>query len=198
MQRVAGVIERGEWDAGKAVDAVSLDANDRHRRRIVLTTENGIELLLDLAQPVALRDGDGLVLADRSIVRVAGKPEPVLDVEADSATELTRIAWHLGNRHTEVQILERGLRIRADHVLADMLRGLGAQVTERDSTFEPETGAYEHSGQAHEHAHVHSHEHAHESGHSHHHHHHDNAHHHDHDHDHAHGAGRRHDHGEKL
>ncbi len=181
MERIVGIIERGEWDPAKAVDTVSLDANDRHRRRIVLKTENGIELLLDLPQPLALRDGDGLVLEDRSIVGVTGMPEPVLDIEAANSIELTRLAWHLGNRHTDVQILDGGaLRIRADHVLADMLRGLGARVTPREAPFEPEAGAYDHAGHApahHTHVHRHDHDHSHD----------DHHHHHDHTHPHARG-----------
>ena len=164
MQRVAGVIERGEWDPAKAADAVSLDASDRHRRRVVLKTGKGRELLLDLPQSVALRDGDGLVLEDRSIVRVIGIPEPVLDIEVDSATDLMRLAWHLGNRHTDVQILDNGLRILADHVLADMLRGLGARVTPHEATFEPESGAYAQHAVAHHHHSLEEHEHHHHHG----------------------------------
>ena len=94
-----------------------LDAGERHRRRIVLTGERGTIFLLDLPQAVALRDGDGLVLDDGSVVRVTGKPEPLVEIAAASAHELARLAWHIGNRHTDVQVVGDKLRIRRDHVL---------------------------------------------------------------------------------
>ena len=77
--------------------------------------------------PIALRDGDGLVLEDGAIVRVAGKPEPLVEIAAASPHELARLAWHIGNRHTDLQVVGDRLRIRRDHVLEDMLRGLGAR-----------------------------------------------------------------------
>ena len=105
-----------------------LDADERHRRRITLTGERGTTFLLDLPHAIALRDGDGLVLDDGAIVRVAGKPEPLVEITAASPHELARLAWHLGNRHTDVQVVGDRLRIRRDHVLEDMLRGLGARL----------------------------------------------------------------------
>ena len=75
-----------------------------------------------------MRDGDGLVLDDGSIVLVAGAPEALIEVSAHTPLELVRLAWHLGNRHTDVQIAGDKIRIRRDHVLEDMLRGLGAHL----------------------------------------------------------------------
>ena len=144
MQRVATIKRAGEWDAGAASDAVVLDAQDRHRRRVVFVGEQGATYLLDLPRPAQLRDGDGLLLEDGSLVRVTGKPEPLAEIAAGSALELARIAWHLGNRHTEMQIVGDTLRIRHDHVLEEMLRGLGARLTQIDAVFEPEAGAYGH------------------------------------------------------
>jgi urease accessory protein len=69
-------------------------------------------------------------------------PEPLLQIDAHSATALTRIAWHLGNRHVPVQVLDRRLRVRADHVLADLAKHLGGHVEEIDAAFDPEAGAY--------------------------------------------------------
>jgi len=89
-----------------------------------------------------LHDGDGLVLDDGSIVRVAGKAEPLVEIAAASADDLARFAWHLGSRHTDVEIVRDRLRIRRDHVLEDMLRGLGAQLTPMEAPFDPEGGAY--------------------------------------------------------
>ena len=94
---------------------------------------------------VTLRDGDGLMLDNGAIVRVDGKPEPLVEISAADAIELARLAWHLGNRHTDVQIVGERLRIRRDHVLEDMLAGLGARLVPVEAPFEPEHGAYGHS-----------------------------------------------------
>jgi urease accessory protein len=144
VRRATKVIAAERWDVANAVDSITLDADQRHRRRVVLTGERGTVFLLDLPRATALRNGDGLVLDDDSIVRVAGKPEPLLEIAAASAHDLARLAWHLGNRHTDVQIVGERLRIRRDHVLEDMLRGLGANLTPIEAPFEPEPGAYAH------------------------------------------------------
>jgi urease accessory protein len=149
MRHIGGIADAGTWDARRAVDRVVLDAGDRLRRRIVLTTENGTKLLLDFAEPMMLRDGDGLVLEDGSIVLVAGKAELLVDVGAKAPADLMRLAWHIGNRHTDIQFTEEGFRIRRDHVLEGMLRGLGATVTPVEAPFDPEPGA----GQGHHHDH---------------------------------------------
>ena len=141
MKRVSAIKADGDWAAASAIDRVVLDAGDRNRRRIVLTAENGTEFLLDVAKPVILRDGDGLLLDDGSIVLVSGLHERLVEVSAGSALDAVRLAWHLGNRHTDVQIVGDRLRIRRDHVLEDMLRGLGAHLTPLDAPFDPEPAA---------------------------------------------------------
>ncbi len=88
-----------------------------------------------------MRDGDGLVLDDGAIVLVAGEPEALVEIAAGSALDAVRLAWHLGNRHTDVQIVGDKLRIRRDHVLEEMLRGLGATVVPLEAPFDPESGA---------------------------------------------------------
>lgn len=134
------------------MDFVLLDAQDRHRRRVVLVGEHGATYLLNLPKPAQLRDGDGLVLEDGAVVRVAGKAEPLVEISAAGPHELARLAWHIGNRHTEVQIVGDRLRIRRDHVLEDMLRGLGAGLAMIEAPFDPETGAYDqHRGNGHTH-----------------------------------------------
>ena len=138
--RAAAVLPAGTW-SGPSIDAVLIDFDRRHRRRIQLTTENGAELLLDLPQAVRLRHGDGLDTG-AGIVEVRARPEPLLDIHAHDAAALVRIAWHLGNRHLPVQLLGHHLRIRADHVIADMVRGLGGHVEELEGSFDPEAGAY--------------------------------------------------------
>jgi urease accessory protein len=149
MKRVTEIKPASAWNSYTACDFVVLDAHDRHRRRVVFVGEHGATYLLDLARPAKLRDGDGLLLEDGSVVRVTGKAEALVDIAAPSKHDLARIAWHLGNRHTEVQIAGDTLRIRRDHVLEDMLRGLGASLTYLDAPFDPETGAYDHHGHGH-------------------------------------------------
>jgi urease accessory protein len=159
MIRALDVRSPGSWNEADAIDSVVLDSDGRHRRRIVLTGERGTAFLLDLPRATVLHDGDGIVLEDGAIVRVVGRPEPLVEIAAGSAHALARLAWHLGNRHTEVQIVGDRLRIRRDHVLEEMLVQLGAVVTPIDAPFEPERGAYEghHHGAAH-HRHDHDHD----------------------------------------
>ncbi len=149
MKRVTDIKPAKGWDAGLAADFVVLDAQDRHRRRVVLVGEHGATYLLDLPKPAQLRDGDGLLLEDGSMVRVTGKPEPLVEISAASPRELARIAWHIGNRHTDLQLAGDKLRIRRDHVLEEMLRGLGATLAFIEAPFDPEAGAYDHAGHSH-------------------------------------------------
>jgi urease accessory protein len=142
MRRASAIRQAGQWDDAAAIDRVVLDASERHRRRILMKGERGTELLLDLPHAAALRDGDGLLLDDGSIVAVAGKPEPLCEISAETAADLARIAWHIGNRHIEMQIVGDRLRIRRDHVLEAMLTGLGARLTPIEAPFDPEGGAY--------------------------------------------------------
>ena len=151
MKRVTAIKPAGAWDAGIARDAVVLDAQDRHRRRVVFVGEAGATYLLDLPRPAQLRDGDALLIEDGTFVRVTGKAEPLVEIAAADALELARLAWHIGNRHTEVQIVGGRLRIRRDHVLEEMLRGLGAGLTFVDAVFDPEHGAYAQDGHGHAH-----------------------------------------------
>jgi len=117
MRNVSGIADAGTWDRARAVDRVVLDAGDRVRRRIVLTTEKGLQLMLDFAEPMMLRDGDGLVLDDGAVVMVAGEAEPLIEVGAKAPADFLRLAWHIGNRHTDIQFLAERFRIRRDHVL---------------------------------------------------------------------------------
>jgi urease accessory protein len=152
MRRASAVRTAGTWNTANAIDRVVLDAGDRNRRRVTLTGEGGTAFLLDLPHAAALRDGDGLVLEDGAIVRVTGKPEPLVEITAASAHDLARLAWHIGNRHTDMQVMGDTLRIRRDHVLEDMLRGLGARMRALEAPFDPEHGAYGH-GDSHDHDH---------------------------------------------
>ena len=157
-----------------AADTVVLDFDDRHRRRMAMTGTRGLEFLLDLETAVALRGGDALLLEDGRLVEVVAAPEPLIEIRGTDPSHLVRVAWHLGNRHLPTQITARGLRIRRDHVIEDMVKGLGARIIEIEAPFDPEGGAYAAVAEAHGHG---SHDHAH----------HDHGHHgHDHGkHDHA-------------
>jgi len=169
-------------------DAVVLDFDDRHRRRMAMTGTRGLNFLLDLENAVALRGGDALVLEDGRLVEVVAAPEPLLEIRGRDPHHLIRLAWHLGNRHLPTQIMAKGLRIRRDHVIEAMVKGLGARVIEIEAPFDPEGGAY--AGAAHGHPHE-VHAHRHDAGHDHshdhgRHNHHDDHGHHEHHHGHSH------------
>jgi urease accessory protein len=150
MRRVVDIVPSGRWSAGDARATATLAFTERYRRRLALTADDGTAFLLDQAEAVVLADGDGLRLDDGSWIVVRAADEDVCDVDCPTPAALARIAWHLGNRHLPVQVLPHGLRIRADPVIADMLRGLGARISRRRAPFTPESGAY-----AKDHAHGH-------------------------------------------
>jgi urease accessory protein len=141
MQRVTDIRRAGAWHTDAAIDRVVLDASDRHRRRAVLTGKRGTAILLDRPYPVVLRDGDGLVLEDGGIVAVVGEPEPLAEIGANAPRTLVSLAWHLGNRHTDVQFSGERILIRRDHVLEEMVAGLGGLVTAVEAPFNPEPSA---------------------------------------------------------
>ncbi len=149
MRRAITVHTRGQWPVEAAIDTVTLPFLDRHRRRIRLVADSGTPFLLDLARAQHLTDGDGLEFDNGGYIRVRSAAEPVIEIAADSPGDLLRIAWHLGNRHLPLQALEDRLRIRADHVIAAMVEGLGGHLTRLDAPFDPEIGAY--AGAAHSH-----------------------------------------------
>src|ERR1700709_2689644 len=121
-----------------AADTVVLGFDDRHRRRMAMTGTRGLEFLLDLENAVALRGGDALVLEDGRLVEVFAAPEPLAEIRGIDGAHLVRLAWHLGNRHLPTQIMAKGLRIRRDHVIEAMVKGLGARGIEVEAPFDPE------------------------------------------------------------
>ena len=137
--RIEQILPAGSWDTTREVDRVLIDYDRRFRRRIVLTTVLGAEVLIDLPQAVRLRDGDGLPVAT-GIVRVCAQAEELMEIHAHEDGELIRIAWHLGNRHLPVQLLDDRIRIRADHVIGEMVEGLGGHVDLIQAPFDPEVG----------------------------------------------------------
>jgi urease accessory protein len=197
MIRATTVSKHHRWSESPA-DTVVLDFDDRHRRRMAMTGTRGLEFLLDLENAVALRGGDALVLEDGRLVEVVAAQESLLEIRGRDPQHLVRIAWHLGNRHLPTQITGRALRIRRDHVIEAMVKGLGARIVEIEAPFDPEGGAYAGEGHSHEtHGHeTHDHADHDHSKHDHGGHHHDHGHQHDehcdHDHDH-HGHSHAHD-----
>lgn len=133
-------------------DNVVLGHDERHLRRRVLMLQHGDEILVDLPAPVTLANGDRLVLDDGRHVEVIAAEEELLEITASGRASLAEIAWHLGNRHTPAQIEADRILVVRDHVLSDMLRGLGAKVREVREPFEPVRGAYHRHSIQHEHA----------------------------------------------
>ena len=150
MWRAIAVHPRGRWPEDRMVDGVTLAYLDRHRRRIRLVADSGVAFLLDLPRARHFADGDGLELDTGGFIGVRAAPEPVLDIEAADRPSLLRIAWHLGNRHLPVQVVGDRLRIREDHVITEMVSGLGGWITRLEAPFDPEFGAY--AGVPHHHA----------------------------------------------
>lgn len=143
MRRVVDVLSAGDWPSAAMVAEVTLAFDARHRRRFRMTDGHGESFLLDLQRPTLLNDGDGLVLDDDGIIRVRAADEAVADIRGRTAADTARLAWHIGNRHTPMQVLADGtLRIRDDHVILTMLEGLGGMATRRRAPFSPEPGAY--------------------------------------------------------
>jgi urease accessory protein len=164
----------------KRAATVELDWDVRQKSRFDATDSAGRHLGVFLPRGTLVRGGDVLVAADGSLVRVIAAPQPVLRITPcpahGSPFDLVRAAYHLGNRHVQIELKSDHLKIEPDHVLADMLRAMHLIVNAAEEGFEPEGGAYAAGGHAHSHDHGHAHDHDH--GHS-----------HGHDHDHSHGHG---------
>jgi urease accessory protein len=149
MIRATQVRAQHRWTEAPA-DTVVLDFDDRHRRRVAMRGTRGLEFLLDLETATVLRGGDALVLDDNRLIEVVAAPEPLAEIRGSDPHHLVRVAWHLGNRHLPTQITAKALRIRRDHVIEAMVKGLGARVIEIEAPFDPEGGAY--AGGSHGHA----------------------------------------------
>ncbi|MES2282274.1 MAG: urease accessory protein UreE [Pseudomonadota bacterium] len=165
----------------KRAATIELDWDVRQKSRFDATDSQGRQLGIFLPRGTLVRGGDVLIAEDGSMVRVLAAPQPVLRIthcsNHGSAFDLTRAAYHLGNRHVPIELKPDHLKIEPDHVLADMLRSMHLIVHEVNEAFEPEGGAYSAGGHSHGHGehkahdHGHGHEHANEPaathGHSH-------------------------------
>jgi urease accessory protein len=205
MLTVNKLIARGQGLAPvllKRAATVVLDWDTRQKSRFDTEDSQGRHLGVFLPRGTTVRGGDVLVAEDGSLVKVIATPQPVLVVrtcpEHGTPLDLLRAAYHLGNRHVQLEVQADHLHLEPDHVLADMLRHMHLIVTEELAPFEPEGGAYAAGGHGHGHDHGHDHGHAHDHGHEHSHDHghghHGHGHDHDHDHGHVHGPGCGHDH----
>jgi len=164
MLQVSKVIAGGKGLAAallRRAATVELDWDVRQKSRFSATDSSGRELGVFLPRGTVVRGGDVLVAEDGSLVRVLAAPQPVLVITACSqhgtAFDLTRAAYHLGNRHVPIELQPDHLKIEPDHVLAEMLRAMHLTVVESSAAFEPEGGAYAAGGQSHG-GHSHSHE----------------------------------------
>jgi urease accessory protein len=132
-------------------DTITLDETDRHRRRMKMVSDGGIGFLLDLPEARLLQHGQGLKLSDGRVIEVRAHPEALYEVTGRDARHLLALAWQIGNRHLAADISETRIRIRADHVIKEMLEGLGAKVSEIEAPFDPEGGAYGGAHRSHHH-----------------------------------------------
>jgi urease accessory protein len=172
----------------KRAATVVLDWDTRQKSRFDAEDSQGRALGVFLPRGSVVRGGDVLLAEDGSFIKVIATPQPVLVVrtcpEHGTPLDLLRAAYHLGNRHVQLEVQPDHLHLEPDHVLADMLRQMHLIVTEELAPFEPEGGAYAAGGHgghghAHDHDHDHGHQHEHEHGHA---------------HGHVHGPGCGHDH----
>ena len=183
MPRATRVVHAAERLDTPAIDTLILPYAQRLAQKGFVFGIKGTCVELDFAEAVRLRTDDALVLDDGGLIEIVAEPEPLIEARAADLPALARLAWHLGDRHVPVQVLERRLRLKPDPTIETLLQSLGAKVVLIDAPFEPEGGAYDAAMGDHGHDHHHHH---HDHGHD----HHDHGHAHDHAHDHDH-----HDHG---
>jgi len=147
------IVRKRALSGDRADDTLTLPFEQRCKSRLRTTLASGEEVGLFLDRGTILRGGECLAAEDGRVVRVQSAEEKLMEVHAEDAEALARAAYHLGNRHTPVQIGDGWLRFAADHVLAEMLKGLGVEALVLNAPFEPEPGAYagghhQHSGEA--------------------------------------------------
>jgi urease accessory protein len=161
MLQVSKVISQGAGLAPvlvKRASTVELDWDIRQKSRFDCADSLGRQLGVFLPRGTLVRGGDVLLAEDGSMVKVVAAPQAVLRITAcashGTAFDLTRAAYHLGNRHVPIELKPDHLKIEPDHVLADMLRAMHLIVNEVEEAFEPEGGAYSTGGHSHGHEHV--------------------------------------------
>jgi urease accessory protein len=152
MPRATSVIAESQRLGRPVADTVILNYPQRNAQKVTVTGVKGTVVEIDLHMPVRLRTDDLLLLDDGNLVEVVAAPEPLIEARAADLPGLSRLAWHLGDRHIAVQVLPNRIRALRDAATETLLSSLGAKVTMIDAPFEPEGGAYALS-QAHDHGH---------------------------------------------
>ncbi|MGH7881133.1 MAG: urease accessory protein UreE [Candidatus Binataceae bacterium] len=164
MPRATRVLAAASRQDLPVVDTVILDFAGRSAQKVTVTGVKGTVIDIDLREPARLRTDDVLVLDDGGLVELVAAAEPLIEARAADVAALSRLAWHLGDRHVAVQVLPNRIRARRNPAIEALLKSLGAKVALIEAPFEPEGGAYEAS---HAHAHDHAHDHGHHHGHDH-------------------------------
>jgi len=141
MIKVKKIINNNLWKC-RVDDEIILDYQDRNRRRIKLDSKKKISFLLDEKETVFLNNGSLLILSNEYKVKVIAKLESVLKVEAKDKSNLSSLAWHIGNRHIPAEIHKDYIIIQRDEIISRMLKLLGAKVVKKKLSFTPEKGAY--------------------------------------------------------
>ncbi len=165
MTRATRIIAAVERARQPVADTVILDYTQRSAGSVAVVSVSGVSIDIDLPQAGRLRTDDLLVLDDGRFVEVVAAPEPLLEVRAPDVAALSRLAWHLGDRHVPVQVLPNRIRARREPAIEVLLAALGARAVAIDAPFDPEGGAYaaaalhgHHHGHAHnDHGHGHEH-----------------------------------------
>jgi urease accessory protein len=151
--RAASIISVADRGGEAPCDSAVLAHDERHLRRRKIGLMRGERLLVDFPEPLALGQGDLLVLDDGRFVEVVASEQELYDIRARDPRHLAELAWHIGNRHLPAAIEVDRILIERDHVIKAMLERLGATVAEVVERFEPARGAY--SGHGHHHGHEH-------------------------------------------
>ncbi len=155
MIELTKIIKAGDRSGPERDATLSLTIDQRIKSRMRVRLDDGRDAGLLLPRGYILRDGDVLVSEDGLRVGIVAADEPVSTIYSSDSHLLARACYHLGNRHVPLQITPGWVRYQHDHVLDDMVAGLGLQVTSENAPFEPEAGAY--GGHSHGHAHHHAH-----------------------------------------
>ena len=147
--RSTEILPHGAGGTRTPIDVVVLAHDQRHVRRKLLHMRNDDVVMLDLREPVQLAHGDGLLTEEGEVIEVVAAAEDLYEVTPKDRLHLVELAWHLGNRHLPAQIEDARILILRDHVIRDMLAGLGATVREISEPFHPLRGAYHGHGHHH-------------------------------------------------
>ncbi|MCY7294933.1 urease accessory protein UreE [Alteromonas sp. a30] len=148
-------------------DSLTLDFDTRQKARIKAITDAQQSIGIFVARGHPLKIGELLKTECGKIIEVKGANEPVITASTDDWHTFSKVCYHLGNRHTQLQVGARWLRFKTDHVLQELVEKYGLHVDASPAVFEPESGAYGGHGHSHNHSHEHAHEHSHEHEHSH-------------------------------